>query len=201
MHLVREWLTPRLEPTLPRSELWAIGRQRDRLHAIRPGDAAARVGAAVIQHHGHVLGGECLSPFVQEHLKACTIEPREKQTEQTSSRFHGSVPCSVKAIGDKLSRQSPPHNVLTSLVRASMVCRRSHGHQCVPAGDSTPTMLRPPSSRMPQTQEIVTRGAADASHGGGTDRPRVDLARGTAVSGAAMAAATGTVCGGYGWGS
>jgi hypothetical protein len=64
MSLVREWFASLLEPTLPRVEFWAISWQRDGFKAVRPGDVVARVCSAVVQHHGHVLGGECLPPFV-----------------------------------------------------------------------------------------------------------------------------------------
>jgi hypothetical protein len=41
---------------------------------------------------------------------------------QPSSRFPGSVPCSVKEKHDGLPRQSPRHNVLAGLFLSSTVC-------------------------------------------------------------------------------
>jgi hypothetical protein len=86
VHLVRKWLAPLLEPTLPRGEGWAIGRQRARLNAIRPRDATARGGATVIQHHGPVLGGAGRSPCVPEAPKAPPLEPREQSTDALPRR-------------------------------------------------------------------------------------------------------------------
>jgi hypothetical protein len=92
IHLVREWLPQLREPTLPWVEFGAIGRQRDGLNTARPGDVVARMGSAVVQHDGHVLGGECLPPFAQKYLKACPIEAREKQAEAVlRRRLHGRV--------------------------------------------------------------------------------------------------------------
>jgi hypothetical protein len=55
----------------------------------------------------------------------------------------GSVPFSVKAIGDELPCKSPRHNDLTCLVPSLMVCWLSHGHQCLPFGDATQMMPQP----------------------------------------------------------
>jgi hypothetical protein len=92
MELVREWLTQLREPTLPRVELWALGRQRDGLDAVRPGDVMACMGSPAVQHHGHVLGGECLPPFAEKYFKARPLEPWEKQTEAVPRRrLHGRI--------------------------------------------------------------------------------------------------------------
>ena len=47
------------------------------------------MGPTVVQHHGHVAGGECLPPFVEKWLKAGTLAPGEKQAEAgPRRRFH-----------------------------------------------------------------------------------------------------------------
>ncbi len=71
-------------------------------------------------------------------------EQKSWDTAQPSPKFPGSVPFSVKETGDGLPHQSPRHNVLTGLVPSSMVCWRSQGPQCLPAGHATPMMPQPP---------------------------------------------------------
>ena len=55
----------------------------------------------------------------------------------------GSVPFSVQEIGDGLPCQAPRHHALARSFPSSMVRWRSHGHRCVPSGDSTPMIPQP----------------------------------------------------------
>jgi len=50
---------------------------------------------------------------------------------------NGSVPFSVKEIGDEPLRKTARHSVLTRLVPSSIVSRLSQGHRCRPSGDAT----------------------------------------------------------------
>jgi hypothetical protein len=87
------------------------------------------------------LGGVRLGWWRQKGF--CSSYPYQTCLVQTSSRFPGSVPFSVKPKGHGPLLKAPRHNVFTSLVSFSMGSRLSQGHRCLPAGDS---MRRNPPS-------------------------------------------------------
>ena len=61
----------------------------------------------------------------------------------TMTQFPGSVPFSVKEIGDGPLRKSPHHNARTYPVPSSIIGWLSQGHRCLSSGDATPMMLQP----------------------------------------------------------
>jgi hypothetical protein len=71
----------------------------------------------------------------------------------TSIKIFGA--CAILDEGYRrwLARKPPHYNVLTGFVPSSIVCRLSHGHRCLPAGDSTP-MMPPPTFIEPGTDPI-----------------------------------------------
>src|SRR5215218_5898554 len=71
------------------------------------------------------------------------INPVRSAKLPTGVNKIGSVPFSVKETGDELPCKSPRHNALTCLVPSLMVCWLSHGHRCLPFGDSTQMMPQP----------------------------------------------------------
>jgi hypothetical protein len=114
------------------------------------------VGGVGTQGSGHtVLMASCAIAFVDlsglEALRALQITSRllrvPHSTASIMTNCHanhlGSVPFSMKEMGDGHHRKSPRHNGLTGLVRSWMVCWRSHGHRCVPSGDFAPMMPQP----------------------------------------------------------
>jgi hypothetical protein len=67
------------------------------------------------------------------------------------------MPLPMKGIGDGVYRQSPCHKVLTGLIPSRTVGGLSQGPRCLTSGDATLMMSPPRSSRMAQSQVIMTR--------------------------------------------
>jgi hypothetical protein len=82
---------------------------------------------------GLPLLGDCLASGPKPTLMI--LKP---SVPQTSPKFPGSVPFSMKDIGDQPLRKTARHNVLTYLVPSSLVSRLSQGHRGLPSGDCHP---------------------------------------------------------------
>jgi hypothetical protein len=77
------------------------------------------------------------------HLPVTSPASVEAPPLQTSPKFPGSVPFSVKAEGDGLPHKFPRHNALICLFPSSMVSWFSHGHRWLPSGDATQMIPQP----------------------------------------------------------
>jgi hypothetical protein len=88
-------------------------------------------------------GERCTWTGAWEEGQAVDASDALRLHAQTWPRLPGSVPFSVKEIGDGPLRKPPRHNVLTCLVPSSMVSRLSPGHRCLPCGDATQMIPQP----------------------------------------------------------
>jgi hypothetical protein len=81
MSVIRERLTPLVEPLRTGIQLGDTGWSMYGGDTVRPPHAAARVSPAVIAYGGPWLSGKGSSPLTQKEPKASTIQPREEQTD------------------------------------------------------------------------------------------------------------------------
>src|SRR5262249_16010386 len=87
---------------------------------------------------------EGLSGGVNHRARGRTpAAPRRSASFPTRVKDVGSVPFSVKEIGDRPLRKTPRYHVLTCLVPSSMVSCLAQGHRCLPSGDATPMIPQP----------------------------------------------------------
>jgi hypothetical protein len=80
--MLRERLTPLLDPSRTGIQRGAPGWSRHGGYTVRPPHAAARVSPAVIAYDGPWLCGKGSSPLTQKEPKAGTIQPREEPTDR-----------------------------------------------------------------------------------------------------------------------